>query len=296
MKVFVAVMIIFSTALFAETVLLKNGKNIKGTVLGQSGEGLNFHTRDGQNVTYKLDTILKVVYKEVSDEELTRIRQEEEAKLKKQLASERAKNAELARKIQELEKQAARHSQDSVQMKTLAEEIKKLAQEKKALEATLHAQGKYIWRSALLPGWGQWKKGQKAKGSVLFVASAIALGNWYGNLNKFNKSQADVTAKENMFLFLPALGNTTTLDPLFYLQIKNARNETRSAANATEQASLALAVIYFANLADAWFAKAAAGTVAEKMQARGIFMAGVTSSRFGFRNEEFYTMQYVRSF
>lgn len=67
--------------LFANSVLLKSGETIKGNITSQDAESIVVQEANGNSRTISKKKILKVVYKEVSEEALQEIRKEEERKL-----------------------------------------------------------------------------------------------------------------------------------------------------------------------------------------------------------------------
>lgn len=90
-------LILFSFPLLAvNTVILKNGKTIKGKVTDQNEKGLTVQTSEGTQ-TFPKSQILKVVYKDVSAEEADKIRLAEEKKLREK--EEKEKDQTRKRKI-----------------------------------------------------------------------------------------------------------------------------------------------------------------------------------------------------
>lgn len=84
MKFFCLVFSISISSIFPTNILLRNGDTIKGNVINQDDTYLIFSDERGDQKTIKKNLVLKVVYKNVSEKELAKIRQEEEQKLKNQ--------------------------------------------------------------------------------------------------------------------------------------------------------------------------------------------------------------------
>ncbi|WP_394854575.1 LA_0442/LA_0875 N-terminal domain-containing protein [Leptospira ellisii] len=123
----------------AQTILLKNGTSLKGDVTGQNEKTITVRTEDGSVKTFSKKSILKVIYKDVNDEEVKRIRQEEERKLQE------AKTADEKKKIEE-------------QAVVVPEPVK---------TGGSRSRWSLVWRSAVLPGWGHWKAERK-KTSIVY--------------------------------------------------------------------------------------------------------------------------------
>ncbi len=67
--------------MFANSVLLKSGETIKGNITSQDAGNIVVQESNGNSGTISKKKILKVVYKDVSEEALKEIRKEEERKL-----------------------------------------------------------------------------------------------------------------------------------------------------------------------------------------------------------------------
>ncbi|TGK37609.1 hypothetical protein EHQ12_06925 [Leptospira gomenensis] len=121
-----------------QTILLKNGTSLKGDVTGQNEKAITVRAEDGSVKTFSKKSILKVIYKDVNEEEAKRIRQEEERKLQE------AKTTDEQKKIEE--------------QAVVPEPVK-----------TGGARSRWglVWRSAVLPGWGHWKAERK-KTSIVY--------------------------------------------------------------------------------------------------------------------------------
>lgn len=141
--------VFFSLPLWsAQTILLKNGTSLKGDVTGQNEKTITVRTGDGVQTISKR-SILKVIYKEVNEDEVKRIRQEEETKIRE------AKSAEEKKKIEE----------------------EAIAQKPEVKLYGTRNRWSLVWRSAVLPGWGHYKAERKKTGIVygaLFWSGVVA--------------------------------------------------------------------------------------------------------------------------
>nr|WP_246834147.1 hypothetical protein [Leptospira bourretii] len=111
--------------LFAvNTVILKNGKTLKGKVTDQNERGLTVQTAEGSQTVSK-SQILKVIYKDVSEQEAEKIRIAEEKKLREKEEKEKAK-LEKERLLAEAKEQKRLEEEAKLAEQTrLAEEKKK---------------------------------------------------------------------------------------------------------------------------------------------------------------------------
>ncbi|BDA77557.1 hypothetical protein LPTSP3_g04870 [Leptospira kobayashii] len=62
------------------TILLKNGKSIKGIVSNQNMDSVEINRTDGKHVIISKKSVLKIIYKDLAEEEEAKIRKEEQTK------------------------------------------------------------------------------------------------------------------------------------------------------------------------------------------------------------------------
>ncbi|MCH1910696.1 hypothetical protein L9Z41_16450 [Leptospira noguchii] len=118
-----------------QIILLKNGTSIRANVTSQNEKNIIIRTKDGNVQILSKKGVLKVIYKDVNEEEAKRIRKEEEIKIQE------AKPAEDKRKIE-----------DEVPVETKA--------------TGNRTRWNLVWRSAVFPGWGHYKANRKKIGIV----------------------------------------------------------------------------------------------------------------------------------
>lgn len=80
-----------------QTILLKNGTSVKGDVTGQNENSVTVRLRDGGVRTFSKTSILKVIYKDINEEEAIHIRQLEEAKIREVKTREEKKEPKKRR-------------------------------------------------------------------------------------------------------------------------------------------------------------------------------------------------------
>ncbi|MBK6608689.1 MAG: hypothetical protein IPG24_25215 [Leptospiraceae bacterium] len=82
----------------------------------------------------------------------------------------------------------------------------------------------YVWRSALVPGWGQYNSGAKKRGISYFVISLGFLGLHASNMSKLSSAQSAYTGAYAIpgSLFLPT-----------YMNLQNKKSSLEKAGNAS---------------------------------------------------------------
>ncbi|MDV6236850.1 DUF5683 domain-containing protein [Leptospira ellisii] len=186
--------LLITPRLFGETVLLKSGERAYGTVIDQDPESVTI-IREGKRERLAKNKILKIVFKEIKDEqEIAKIVENERKKLNKEgKRNEREEQADMIY----LEQMIKENSYKIVQ-KRLALLEKYLEERDGDWERYISAKRnpwEPVWKSALLPGWGQstMRQGEwSSTYSTLFFASLVA----YFALDAAEKDRADAYNKK----------------------------------------------------------------------------------------------------
>ncbi len=155
--------------LFADTIILKNKKVHRGKVIAQSEKSIDFRTKEGQQLTFQKREVLKVVYKDLNEQETKKVIQEEEKKVQKTTVIEEPKEV-------------------------IEEQVPTPQEEPKPITTTTPDQRTWFsifWRSALIPGWGQFKAGRYYSSGFIFLVSLGALGNTVANTNKAQTAESN---------------------------------------------------------------------------------------------------------
>lgn len=91
-----------------QTILLKQGKSVKGIITNQNVENVEIDTQDGKHMVISKKSVLKILYKDLAEAEEEKIRKEEEEKRK--LEKEKAiaaKQEEIRKRREALAEQEA---------------------------------------------------------------------------------------------------------------------------------------------------------------------------------------------
>ncbi|TGN07185.1 LA_0442/LA_0875 N-terminal domain-containing protein [Leptospira ilyithenensis] len=283
------------TSVFAvNTVILKNGTNIKGLVSGQDDKGLTVKLANGNTQVIPKSQILKVIYKDLSEQEAQKIRLEEEKKLKAKEEAER-KKAEAAEKLAkaEEEKRLAEEAKNAEALARQNEVKDKSLKEKQAKEDADRAKSDaewlvyreknkgpsdavkacgsrmgIIWRSAVLPGWGQWCGGYKISAGVIaasfagtiYYSQAVLKQDYlqskqsYDNFVLLGQVAGPLTRLTPEFVFTTSDLTSIFIENIFYNNIIADEKKSSQAANARYLGSLGgIGLIYLSNLIHAYW-------------------------------------------
>lgn len=153
-KIILMLLIVFLPAvLFADTVTLRTGQVIDGKIVNQTRTEIQIAT-GGQVQTIQKVNVLRVTYG-ASLEEVQR--QQEEARQAELKRQEEARRAEEEKRRQEEAKNSSNTNQQPA-----------------ATDASARSRWSPVWRSAVLPGWGEAYSGHRTAGIVygsLFLGS-----------------------------------------------------------------------------------------------------------------------------
>lgn len=259
LKIFFVVFCVVVFSISAETVLLQEGGSYRGKVITQNQKTITIRTREGKRVISKRE-ILKVIYKDINEEEEEKIRNLEIKKLEEEKLS---KQRDLELKKQHTEEERLRKEKEEMERKN-----KPLPPTSIPKEPEVSRVGAFA-RSAALPGWGQWASGRKFAAILyptLFLAAGYAV---YENNRKYIVAKKEYENYGNPYtkgsFALTALGIANPdlppviSDPValhIYNQKFSPYQDKREAVDKTYknlQASIGvLAGIYLINLADAF--------------------------------------------
>lgn len=268
------ILILFPIEIFAShSVILKSGKTIKGTVINQNEKGLTVKLSNGSSQTIEKNKILKVVYKDVSEEEENKIRIEED----KKLAEKNRLEEEKRKKVQEAEdkKQSIQNEKNRIEeeKKKLAED--KLKDEKIKKEAELREKARkegtrklssVMWRSAILPGWGLFHANRPVAGTIY---SSLFAGTVLYALTANSKVKSAKSKYEQDSLYYQILrpdpinylnaggldfGSYYIVDKLVSDNATKSKNEFKSKSNLYNGALGVAVVVYFIQLTHSYLA------------------------------------------
>ncbi|MCB1174041.1 MAG: hypothetical protein KDK39_10765 [Leptospiraceae bacterium] len=275
--------------ILADTIQLRSGVILNGKVIAQSRTWVRIRTDTGVRTISK-QNIRRLSFGVTQDEMASRQRRRQEVERRNKelaLARERQESARIAveekrlRELAEQERKAAEEQQKRAADLQADEEKRSAAekeqQQRRAAEleegdapqnsqAGLSAWGA-LWRSALIPSWGQWSRGDSVKAGVIAGGMVIGGGALYETNRIYRNAARDLDAAGNPFaadtslLILAGLYSEPTLtqlsDPVyayFYTQpYQNQHANLDAKYHQTQVATLVIGLFYVYNLIDAWF-------------------------------------------
>ncbi|MCX7997380.1 MAG: hypothetical protein N3A69_00325 [Leptospiraceae bacterium] len=220
-----------SFPLLADTLILKNKKVYKGKVLSQTETNISFRTNDGQQLNFQKKAVLKVVYKDLNEQETKKVIQEEEKKI--------AKTTTTQEEVQEIP--------------PTKEEIPEPTVTKTPDKRTWFS---IVWRSALIPGWGQLKAERYYSAGFAFLFTLGALGSAYSSVNNLQTAENNYRVLSSLTPVITASGGTG--DPTGSLVIGTLYNQVvfsgyQSNVSKANNSVQVLTVLYGLQLIHAFF-------------------------------------------
>ncbi len=161
---FVLLSSVASLSLQADTIFLRSGQWVRGNIISQDRSKITVNTENGHRDILKT-SIRRIVF---GAEEKSTMASDEEKKVQEE------KLAAMAKEREEREKAAAKQREEE-EIRRREEAARQEAARQEALKKQQDANGNpvdgrrittlgAVWRSALLPGWGQSYEGRKSAG------------------------------------------------------------------------------------------------------------------------------------
>ncbi|TGK13931.1 hypothetical protein EHO60_00845 [Leptospira fletcheri] len=220
------ILLLFSSQLIAvQSILLRNGSTVKGTVITQNEKNIQVKGEDGRLVTIPKKSILKVIYKEVTKEEEKKIRQEEE------------------KKIQNI--QQPQSAQEEIPV------IPEVPQEPVFVPPPKPTRSRWslVWRSAVLPGWGHIYADRKKTGWIYGGTFAVALG--YSIISAEHAKSAKSSYDQATFNSALIFGNSPI--GLGRFNLEGQRSEYQKDVKQYNQSLAILGTVYLVQLVHSYF-------------------------------------------
>ncbi|TGM89764.1 LA_0442/LA_0875 N-terminal domain-containing protein [Leptospira licerasiae] len=221
---FLLAMFLTPSLLFADqTILLRKGGKLTGNVVGQNEKTITVQSESGKQTINKRD-ILKIIYKDITKEEENRIRKEEEKKV-----------------------------QENPQV---VEEPVQIIPPPTSTASTEPGRNRWsaVWRSAVLPGWGQWYTDNKSEAKITggaFIASLAYAGYSRSEAESAKSKYDDAVSKSSTtgsYIYGGGVAN-------FYLLtvVPGARADYESSVQAYNTSVYVLGGVYLAQLVRTYF-------------------------------------------
>ncbi|AXR61744.1 LA_0442/LA_0875 N-terminal domain-containing protein [Leptospira mayottensis] len=254
--------------IFAETILFKSGERAYATVIDQDAETVTI-IRDGKRGKLGKSKILKIIFKEIKDEqEIAKIIETEKKKLNKE--GKKSDKEEQLDTIY-LEQMIKENSYKIVQKRLLLLE-KYLEERDGDWENYITAKRnpwEPVWKSAILPGWGHSAMKRSGWGMTYSTLFFVSLLSYFG-LDAAEKDRAKAYDKkiekiiEQQFttdlLLTPNSSSSSNLNFIFQLNafknsnsLNSIRSDEGNYKNAKHTAAAVTIGIYLIQLTHAYF-------------------------------------------
>ena len=236
------VLLCASNSILADTITLKSGAVVQGTIVQQDAVKIEIQTAHGVKVIQK-NLIKRIEY--------TSDKSAEDKKKEEELAQEKAEQERLERERVEKQK---KEEEERLESERLRNELSALKEEKRKREdAIQQMRGRSgwpsIWRSLVLPGWGQVYRGDMTP-ARWFLGGAFLSGVYAYRANQeYRSARSDYNTSSHRALLLSLTASPGLL--VGYLDANQKRNQLASRANHVNLAFGFFGAIYLTNVAEA---------------------------------------------
>lgn len=189
------VLLLPTDAIQADVIRLRDGKTISGVIVSQTRDHIMVRFPGGRVRRLEKSRITQIQYQvaEVTAAERRQIDQEVARALEKRRATLvtrlRAEIADLKRLVAAAEKAGARGEKQPANAPKKQRGRASLDGSTGPSELTIDRHS--LWRSAIVPGWGQWHRGQRSRGAVFLGGFTVALGFAYEARTRYRSALRD---------------------------------------------------------------------------------------------------------
>lgn len=266
-----------SSTAWADIVYMKNGQQFSGQIVNQTRTSITIRTPQGMRTLQKADmrtiqfgvTAEEKARQEARRQEMIRRQKALEAAKAKQQATEaeaERKRLEQLRQQEEQEKEELKERQKQVlsaeeqlaklnsEEEDLEKRLAEIRQKRAQLEGNEGAPIDYLWRSAVLPGWGQIHAGDTWKGygimGLTILTGSYAAIRYSDSLTL----QSGYDSSRNLWngYLLGSGGNSAALLGRLYVP-QSDLSALQSAQSDAATFGIITGVLYLYNLFDAYF-------------------------------------------
>lgn len=227
------ILILLAGSLKADTVFLKSGHIVAGSIIAQTRTTLTVRTTKGQVRQVPKAQVRRVKYGVTIDPE--KERQKRLAILRKQREKEQKKQQRLA---------GMNHLDKSVEEASV--EIRSVRK-----EDVLYERNQALWRSAIIPGWGHFYLDEYEKSLSLFALTAASYSFFTYNYTEFKKAESAYNSAVTPPLFTAAFGANGVPVTIYYFDI--LKTEARERERNLNLVSIFAAGLWLYSIADVWY-------------------------------------------
>lgn len=268
-----ATSLIFATAsLYADNIYLRSGEVLEGRIVSQNYAAVVVRT-DREIRTIPKANINRITYGPVASSSKRKVAVHVQVVVPKRTQKIKALNTsilqireiERQKKIEEFKKQ--QKERISWLSENLDSALNKKPEPRQPFEQESTTADSALLRSSILPGWGQWSSGNRYKGAA-FMATSLLAGYALYESNRIYRvksnnleSFANPYSQSNLPFTLAGAFPEATIaqlqDPVFFFTYRRffegPRNRLKEQYSQVRLAGSILALIYTANLFDAYY-------------------------------------------
>ncbi|MCB1325030.1 MAG: hypothetical protein H7A21_10135 [Spirochaetales bacterium] len=237
--------------LLAEVILLRGGEFVNGTIVSESTHQIVVDV-DGARRTIPRSTIQRILY---LDGEGPPDPAAEQARRAERVQELRAERERIDRELETLGESTDSGEEQSFFADLFGSDDDSAADEAGQGDAQADgAEGSpwpYVWRSAVLPGWGQIERGDTWRGRIYFGATLLS-GLYFYQTHRSYVSAADAYDANADFSIAAIASRNLGAQAFAILEEDRLFNERSSAGEARFRASILFLSLYFVNLLDAY--------------------------------------------
>lgn len=247
------VIVFTSSSLLADRVYLRSGQQLDGAIVDQNKNEVTFRPESGQVQKIPKSDIVRIVYGNPTPEQKAneeKQKREEAAHLEayqKQIAE--AKRLETEK--QEAVRKRAEQARDEEARKAQGLQEQNKQPENKPSQSQPSAAG-CAWRSALLPGWGQYACGQ-TRSAIEVGALFLGAGAYAAQQNALQRNALKAYNRTSLYGYLAFAQQGNLQTAIQYELTKQSKGEYRSRLRNYTQAVSVVGFIYVAQIAHAFW-------------------------------------------
>ncbi len=262
--------------LFADLITYRNGQQLECILADQNRQSI-FVKKDGKTITISKKDIRKIkfgvvkseVEKSKAKEKKLKEMQARVTKAKKAgISSDRVENLmslledEVLKESLEMAEEQKRRSELALSLTEELEGGEAREEERRRQERISAARGDKIftsgprnalWRSALIPGWGQYYNLRNTKAGALFSSSLLSAITYGAARSAWSSARSRLQSANDQALFLPHTGPVLPLAYINYQDAQKANSDMSTYGSVANGAAILMGVIYIYNLIDAYF-------------------------------------------
>ena len=268
---FLSALLLTANSLFADNIILRNGKEIDCKVIGQTRHDITYISSREKTRLHK-SQIKKITFGETAEE---KAKKEENAKklaaMKKQIEEFQKQGSDTAhmqeifsefeaevKKAEEKQKKEEKKRQEMIasissDLEELEKEEKNLGKQLSSSEDKMSVNAKSaLWRSAVYPGWGQLHRGKTMKGSIM-GASFLLAGLYNFKLRQeYKLNQSQYSMHTTLSFIIPARPDFVPVFAANYILANDSLNQSKNNVKLENRIMYIMTGIYFWSLTEAF--------------------------------------------